>query len=158
MVFIWPLSTCFLILFGPSWPAKEYNWEPLAYTMHCWFKCIFFCDVHKFCYFPVKDLLIQNVDLKLIPTSAWHFLKFDLTFRYSSRLWIVTAISLPPFFSSIWGYPGKVKSKSRSSTELPSIVRLSRANCRLAGVWNDGKERNTSFTMLFTICKVAEIS
>lgn len=41
-------------------------------------------------------------------------------------------MSFPPFFSSILGNPGRVKSKPRSSTEHPFIFRLSRACCRVS--------------------------
>lgn len=55
-----------------------------------------------------------------------------LTLRYSSKLWMVTGISFPPFFSSMLGNPGRVKSNPRSSTEQPFIVRVSNAYCRLS--------------------------
>lgn len=54
------------------------------------------------------------------------------TLRYSSKLWMVTGISFPPFFSSMLGNPGRVKSNPRSSTEQPFIVRVSNAYCRLS--------------------------
>ena len=49
------------------------------------------------------------------------------TLRYSSRLWMETGTSLPPFLSSMLGYPGRVKSSPRSSTEQPFMFRLSSA-------------------------------
>lgn len=54
------------------------------------------------------------------------------TLRYSSKLWMVTGISFPPFFSSMLGNPGRVKSNPRSSTEQPFMVRVSNAYCRLS--------------------------
>lgn len=54
------------------------------------------------------------------------------TLRYSSKLWMVTGISFPPFFSSMLGNPGRVKSNPRSSTEQPFIVRVSNAYWRLS--------------------------
>lgn len=57
------------------------------------------------------------------------------TLRYSSRLWMVTGTSLPPFFNSMFGNPGRVKSKPRSSTEQPFMLRLSKACWRVSRVW-----------------------
>lgn len=57
------------------------------------------------------------------------------TLRYSSRLWMVTGTSLPPFFNSMFGNPGRVKSRPRSSTEQPFMLRLSKACCRVSRVW-----------------------
>lgn len=61
------------------------------------------------------------------------------TLRYSSRLQIVTGISFPPFFSSMLGNPGRVKSNPRSSTEQPFIVKVSNAYRRLSLVQTKGE-------------------
>lgn len=50
---------------------------------------------------------------------------------------MVTGTSLPPFFSSMFGNPGRVKSKPSSSTEQPFMFRLSRACCRVSLVWRE---------------------
>lgn len=68
------------------------------------------------------------------PHRTWPPLAFSpvRTLRYSSKLWMVTGISFPPFFSSMLGNPGRVKSNPRSSTEQPFIVRVSNAYWRLS--------------------------
>ena len=58
-----------------------------------------------------------------------------VTLRYSSRLWSVTGVSFPPFFSSRLAKPGRTKSKSRSSTGHPSTVKLEMDSWRWSGVY-----------------------
>ena len=76
-------------------------------------------------------MISSNVPKTSIKTVAQR-----LTLRYSSKLSSVKAISFPPFFSSIFGYPGRTKSRSKSSIEQPSIARLSMARRIDSAVYN----------------------
>ena len=90
---------------------------------------------------PVLHWTLPSLPLKAVPPGpalhghSWPSPQGALqvhTLRYSSKLWMVTGISFPPFFSSMLGNPGRVKSNPRSSTEQPFIVRVSNAYCRLS--------------------------
>ena len=68
-----------------------------------------------FAYPTVSTFKQQNINLKK-----------KLTCKYCSTLLIVTVMSLPPFLSSIFGNPGRVKLRAKSSTLHPSIDNLSK--------------------------------
>ena len=88
----------------------------------------------------------------MLKRMSLEFLRFAKRLKLYSFLKIcklsITSNYLPPFLSSMFGYPGKVKSNPKSSIGQPSIVRFLIRSCRSPGV-NLGS--SSSFRFLRTI-------